>query len=78
MHDVKLLVPTLDRTVISRPQATIPSQQNLCADAGYKGKTTLQEVLAHHYIPHIKQRREEAEEKLRHPGFKARRWVVER
>jgi hypothetical protein len=30
------------------------------------------------YKPHIKQRREEAHEKLTTPGFMARRWVVER
>ena len=28
--------------------------------------------------PHIKQRREEAEAKRKRPGYKARRWVVER
>ena len=31
-----------------------------------------------HYRPHIKQRREEAEAKHKRPGYKARRWVVER
>ena len=35
-------------------------------------------VVERDYKPHIKQRREEAHEKFTIPGFKARRWVVER
>ena len=31
-----------------------------------------------YYRPHIKQRREEADPKRKQPGYKARRWVVER
>jgi transposase len=34
-------------------------------------------VLENNYIPHIKQRREEADAK-KNEGFKPRRWVVER
>jgi putative transposase len=30
------------------------------------------------YQPHIKQRKQEADDKRRQPGWKARRWVVER
>jgi len=53
-------------------------QYNLCADAGYKGAPASNAVVERDYKPHIKQRREEANEKLTIPGFKARRWVVER
>jgi putative transposase len=53
-------------------------QYNLCADAGYKGAPASKAVIERNYRPHIKQRREEAYEKLTTPGFKARRWVVER
>ena len=77
-QDVKLLAPTLDRTVISRPEPAAEAKENLCADAGCKGEPALQEVLARNYVPQVKQRREEAAEKLRHPGFKARPRVVER
>ena len=31
-----------------------------------------------HYRPHSKQRKEEADAKRKRPGYKARRWVVER
>ena len=78
VHDVKLLEPTLDAIVIPRPESTAQAQQNLCADAGYKGEPTLQAVRKRNYQPHVKQRREEAEAKRTQPGFRARRWVVER
>jgi transposase len=78
VHDMKLLEPTLDRTVLARPEPDPEQPQNLCADAGYKGKPALQAVVARNYQPHIKQRKEEAEAKRSQPGWKARRWVVER
>ena len=72
-HDVKLLEPTLDTIVIDRPRNR---KQHLCADAGYKGQKPLQKVKSRNYIPHIRQRRQEIQEKLK--GKKPRRWVVER
>lgn len=72
-----MLAPTLDSLVAERPD---PEQtiQHLCADAGYRGNPCLEAVVGRNYEPHIKQRREEAEEKRTIPGAKARRWVVER
>ena len=58
--------------------ARAKAPQHLCADAGYKGAPARQAVRLRHYRPHIKQRREEAEAKRKRPGYKARRWVVER
>jgi transposase len=75
-HDAKLLEATLDQLVIEMPGRA--GQYNLCADAGYKGAPALNAALERDYKPHIKQRREEANEKLVTPGFRARRWVVER
>jgi transposase len=53
-------------------------QNNLCADAGYKGTPASNAVVERDYKPRIKQRREEAHDKRTVPGFKARCWVVER
>ena len=78
VHDVKLLQPTLDQIVVDRPEPDSEPLQNLCADAGYKGKPALEAVMARGYQPHIQQRKEEAEAKRSQPGWKARRWVVER
>jgi transposase len=78
VHDVKLLEPTLAGIMVPPPAPTQSPTKNLCADAGYKGKTALEIIVSQHYIPHVKQRREEAVAKQNQPGFKARRWVVER
>jgi putative transposase len=73
-HDVKLLPATLDAIVVRRPDTVQP---HLCADAGYKGQPAHDAIVARSYLPHVKQRREEAADLTaqRHP---ARRWVVER
>ncbi len=78
VHDVKLLTPTLDAVVVERPETDPDREQHLCADAGYKGEAALLAVQTREYRPHIKQRKEEAEAKQKQPGYRARRWVVER
>jgi transposase len=75
-HDVKLLEDTLNQIVMEMPGRA--GQYNLCADAGYKGAPASNAAVEPDYKPHIKQRREDAHEKQTTPGFKARRWVVER
>jgi putative transposase len=77
VHDVKLLVDTLDGIVIERPEPTEENPQNLCLDAGYKGIDHAASVAARGYILHLQSRNEEAIEIEHNPEFKARRWVVE-
>lgn len=72
-HDVAQLDAVLGKLVVERPNV----EQHLCADKGYSGKPALMAIIAHHYIPNIKQRNEEIEEKRINPDYKARRWVVE-
>lgn len=72
-HDVTQLAAVLDGIVIERPE----SDQHLCADKGYAGNPALQIIKERHYIPHVKRRGEEIQEKKLNPGHKARRWVVE-
>lgn len=76
-HDVSQLEAVLDAVVIDRPSPAIRRSKHLCADAGYTGAAALQVIEAHDYIPHVKGRGQEANEKKRNPGKKARRWVVE-
>jgi hypothetical protein len=64
--------------VLARPEPHPERPQHLCADAGYKGGPALQAAVARNYQPHIKQRNEEADAKRSQPGWKARRWVIER
>lgn len=72
-HDVSQLIAVLDGIVIERPE----TEQHLCADKGYSGEPAQQAIKDRSYIPHVKQRGEEIQEKKDNPNFKARRWVVE-
>ena len=47
-------------------------------DAAYDSTPVYQELLARHYHPHVRSRGEEKREKEIIPGYRARRWVVER
>jgi transposase len=73
-HDVSQLETVLDEIIIERPQN---EEQHLCADKGYKGKPAIKAIKERAYVPHIKQRGEEIQDKKDNPEFKARRWVVE-
>lgn len=73
-HDVTQLEIVLDQVVFERPKDI---EQNLCADKGYSGEPAINAIKRRNYVPHIKQRGEEIEEKRNNPDFKARRWVVE-
>jgi putative transposase len=77
-HDMKLLCATLDGIVIARPDPTEAEPQHLCLDAGYDYPVILQEVENRQYMPHIRSRGTEKQEKVFTPGYRARRWVVER
>lgn len=77
-HDMKLLCATLDGIVIARPQPTESQPQHLCLDAGYDYPASRQEVEDHQYVPHMRSRGAEKQEKVLTPGYRARRWVVER
>lgn len=77
-HDTKLLVATLDGLVIARPLVTEEQPQHLCLDAAYDGDPSRQAVSDRQYTPHIRSRGEEKQEQVVTPGYRARRWVVER
>ena len=73
-HDVTQLELVLEEIIIERPNDI---EQHLCADKGYEGEPALQIIASKNYIPHVKRRGEEIQEKKDNPGWKARRWVVE-
>ncbi len=76
-HDVSQLEAVLDAMQVKRPLPPKRRSKHLCADAGYRGAPAMKTLLAHGYIPHVKGRRQEADELKRHPDKRARRWVVE-
>lgn len=63
----------LDEIIIERPK----TEQHLCADRGYSGEPAQQAIKDRNYIPHVKQRGEEIQEKKDNPLYRCRRWIVE-
>ena len=76
-HDKKLVEGTLEAIVIERPPPD-EVKQNICMDKGYDYTDIRELVEAYGYTAHIRSRGEEITEKQNIPGFRARRWVVER
>ncbi len=60
-----------------RPKPTRRRPQRLCLDRGYDYRSVRDLVSCRDYEPHIRTRGEEMSLKLRVPGWKARRWVIE-
>jgi len=75
---MKLLEPTLRALVVERPKPTDEAPQNICLDKGYDYPDIRELVAEWGYTAHIRARGEEAREKREIPGYRARRWVVER
>jgi putative transposase len=69
---------TLHNIVVERPKPTLECPQNMCMDAGYDGDPVYQLLYEWGYNPHIKSRYEEKVQLEHVPGYRARRWVVER
>lgn len=77
-HDMKLTKATLQAVVIERPTPAPADPQHLCLDKGYDYHEVREIVAAHGYTTHLRTRGEETTAKRHVPGYRARRWVVER
>lgn len=77
-HDMKMAVATLDATVVERPEPTPTTPQHVSMDKGFDYDEIRDAVAARQYIAHIRARGEETALKKEIPGYRARRWVVER
>ena len=75
--DVSQLDQVLSSIMVKRNVPPQPRSKHLYLDAGYRGDPALNIIHSHHYIPHVASRTDENKVKKRHPGKKARRWVVE-
>ena len=75
-HDKTLVKRTFDAIIFEIP-STDDVIQNICMDKGYDFPDIREMVKEYGYTAHIKSR---GEENIRKeiPGFRARRWVVER
>lgn len=76
-NDVTQLDAVLQGIMVKRKAPSVRRSKHLCADAGYRGRSALQIIESHGYVPHVVGRRTEADAKRRDPTKKARRWVVE-
>jgi putative transposase len=77
-HDKRLVDATLMSSPIDRPEPTKKRPQNLCLDKGYDYEDVRQSVADYGYTAHIPHRGEEQSARKKIPGYRARRWVVER
>jgi putative transposase len=76
--DMRLVEETLESIPVDRPQPTRLQPQHFCGDKGYDYPTVRQTLKEWGYTIHIKSRGEEEAERRSIPGYRARRWVVER
>jgi transposase len=76
-NDHKLLKPTLESIPIERPKPTAETPQGLCLDRAYDNVEVNDLVADYELTPHIRTRGEEIAEKIRTPGWRAHRWIVE-
>jgi transposase len=64
--------------VVAPPDVSPGEPQALCLDKGYDYPEVYELVGEYGLTPHIRSRGEEKQAREREPGFRARRWVVER
>ena len=77
VNDGKRLDEVLSAIMVKREKPPLRRNKHLCADAGYRSADNRRTIETHGYIPHVVDRRQEADSKRRDPKKKARRWVVE-
>jgi putative transposase len=77
-HDMKMLEHTLKSIPVNRPVPTWDAPQYMCMDKGYDYPQVRQLLEQWGYTAKIVPRGQEAAQKQKLPGYRARRWVVER
>ncbi len=75
---MKLVEATLPSIPVKRPRVTKKRPQHLCWDAGYDYPAVHEVVEQGGVTAHIRPQRAGAEARAPIPGYRARRWVVER
>jgi len=75
---MKMVEATLEAIIVERPRPSEDAPQHMCLDKGYDYNVIRELLACWGYTAHIRSRGEEARDKARVPGYRARRWVVER
>ena len=76
--DMKLVAATLQSIPVKRPRVTKQHPQHLCLDAGYDYPAVHEMVEQWGFTAHIRPQRADVKTPPPIPGYRARRWVVER
>ena len=77
-HDKRLVEDTINSAPLERPDPTPRKPQHVCMDKGYDYADIRELVKEYGYTAHIPVRGQGAEATKQMPGYRARRWVVER
>lgn len=77
-NDFKETKNVIKSSVLKRPRVTTRKKQHLCLDKGYDYPEVRELLKRYGYTAHIKSRGQERTAKEQIPGYRARRWVVER
>jgi putative transposase len=77
-HDKRLLEATMDSIPVDRPEPSKAKPQHMCLDKGYDYPDVRALVSEWGYTAHIPVRGEQPKKRKNLPGYRARRWVVER
>lgn len=78
VHDKRLVRETIESIPVDRPQPTRSKPQNMCQDKGYDYPDVRELVAEYGYTAHIPRRGTDPTKRKPLPGYRARRWVVER
>jgi putative transposase len=76
-HDKRLVEETLSSVPIAAPDPD-EVDQHLCLDKGYDYEDVRETVAEYGYTAHIPHKGEDPSQRRKLPGYRARRWVVER
>jgi transposase len=77
-NDFKETRNVIRNIVVKRPKPTKRKKQNLCLDKGYDFPEVKELVKRYGYTAHIRLKGEDLTKKKKIPGYRSRRWVVER
>lgn len=78
VHDKRLVEETIESIPVDRPKPTRKTPQNMCQDKGYDYPDVRALVAEYGYTAHIPARGTDQTKRQKLPGYRARRWVVER
>ena len=78
VHDKRLVQETIESIPVTRPEPTKKEPQHMLQDKGYDFPDVRELVAEYGYTAHIPMRGTDPAKRKKLPGYRSRRWVVER